>query len=161
MCYPSEWRMDMSKSVQSIIACLGLEPLPQEGGMFSPTHSDEHSGASYYLITAADDFSGLHTLKSTAVYHYYGGAPAQMLLLNTDGSVAEPVLGSDLAVGQRPQIVVPGGTWQATESLGEWTLLGTTLSPPFTWENFQLCEGRVAAEKWPSAAARIARLSRR
>ena len=40
-------------------------------------------------------------------------------------------LGPDIAMGERPQGVVPAGHWQAAESLGDWTLVGCTVAPGF------------------------------
>jgi len=48
------------------------------------------------------------------------------------------VLGPDLTTGQRPQLVVPAGDWQSAVSLGEWTLVGCTVSPAFRFEDFEL-----------------------
>jgi hypothetical protein len=138
---------------------LGLELLPHEGGMYVQTLVDPHSTAIYYLLERPA-FSALHRLTSTEVFHHYAGEPAQMLLLHDDGAVTEPVLGIDLAAGERPQVVVPPGTWQGTSTRGEWTLLGTTMSPGFTWDNFELGERARLVEQWPSAAARIAELTR-
>jgi predicted cupin superfamily sugar epimerase len=47
-------------------------------------------------------------------------------------------LGSNLAGGERPQILVPAGSWQSAESLGAWTLAGCTVAPGFVFENFEL-----------------------
>ena len=47
-------------------------------------------------------------------------------------------LGPDLAVGERPQAIVPAGAWQAAESLGAWTLAGCTVAPGFTFDRFEL-----------------------
>ena len=147
----------MNASPEEIIRTLGLEPLPHEGGMYVQTLADEHSTAIYYLLEPPA-FSALHRLASTEVFHFYAGAPAHMLLLHADGSVEEPVLGLDLDAGERPQVVVPAGTWQGTSSGGEWTLLGTTMAPGFSWDGFELGEGAVLAERWPAVAARIAEL---
>ena len=141
-----------------IAEILALQELPQEGGLYAQTLADGRSTAIYYLIEPPA-FSALHRLDAAEVFHFYAGAPAQMLLLSPDGSVAEPVLGTDLAAGERPQVVVPAGTWQGTSSRGPWTLLGTTMAPPFTWEGFELGSAALADE-WPQAARRIAELVR-
>jgi predicted cupin superfamily sugar epimerase len=47
-------------------------------------------------------------------------------------------LGPDLAIGERPQAVVPARAWQAAESLGDWTLVGCTVAPGFQFEGFEL-----------------------
>lgn len=143
----------------AVIAELGLVPLPDEGGMYRQTHLDEHSSAIYYLL-AGDDFSALHLLDGVEVYHFYAGSPARLLLLGPDGSVAEPVLGPDLAAGQRPQLVVPAGVWQGSSSLGEWTLLGTTMAPPYHDDGFVLGDRAALQQQYPAAAERIASLTR-
>ena len=69
---------------ERLAAELGLEPLPDEGGLFRRTHLDAHSSAIHYLLLAPD-FSALHVLDATEVYHFYGGAPLRLLLLGPDG----------------------------------------------------------------------------
>jgi predicted cupin superfamily sugar epimerase len=110
---------------------LGLRPLPVEGGWFGESWRDERCSAIYYLL-AAPEFSALHRLAHLEIYAHHAGAATRMLLLYPDGRVSRPVLGSDLAAGQRPQIVVPAGVWQASQTLGAWSLVGTVVVPPYT-----------------------------
>lgn len=138
---------------------LGLEPLEHEGGLFRRMHIDEHSSAIYYLL-ASPDFSALHSLSSVEVYHWYAGSALKLLLLHPDGTVEEPVLGPDLDAGQVPQIVVGPGIMQGSSPLGAWCLVGTTMSPPFEWDGFELGHRTQMQEMYPSAAGRIAELTR-
>ncbi|WP_232225402.1 cupin domain-containing protein [Leucobacter salsicius] len=142
-----------------LVELLGLEPLEHEGGLFRQMHLDEHSSAIYYLL-ADPDFSGLHALGSVEVYHWYAGAPLQLLLLHPDGRVEEPVLGPDLAAGQRPQLVVGPGVMQGSSSSGSWSLVGTTMSPPFDWNGFELGDREALQLRYPHAADRITELTR-
>lgn len=142
-----------------VAALLGLEPLPGEGGLFRRTHVDAYSSAIYYLLLDPD-FSALHALTSTETYHSYAGSALRLLLLHPDGVVEEPVLGPDLAAGERPQVVVPAGTWQGSSPAGEWTLVGTTTAPPFDWTGFRLGDRDELAARWPGATPRIATLTR-
>lgn len=144
---------------ERIAAVLGLEPLPDEGGMFRRTHIDQHSSAIYYLLLAPE-FSALHALTATETYHFYAGAPLRLLLLHPDGRVEEPVLGPDVGAGQRPQVVVPAGTWQGSSSAGAWTLVGTTMAPPFDWTGFRLGDRAELTARFPGVAARIEALTR-
>lgn len=138
---------------------LGLEPLPGEGGLYRQTVGDGRSSAIYFLLIAPE-FSAMHRLDGPEVYHFYAGAPLQLLLLHPDGTATEPVLGADLAAGQRPQLLVPAGAWQGSSSLGAWTLVGTTMAPPFSTEGFELGDAAALRSGWPAAADRIARLCR-
>ena len=88
---------------------LGLEPLPVEGGRWAQSWRTESGSAIYYLLVAPER-SAPHRLDRVEVWVHHAGAPAQMLLLHPDGSVERPVLGTDVAAGERPQVVVPAGT---------------------------------------------------
>lgn len=144
---------------ERIAAALGLEALPHEGGRYRRTYVDEHSSAIYYLL-AGDDFSALHMLDGPEVYHWYAGAPLSLLLLGP-GGVREPLLGPDFAAGQTPQLVVPAGVWHGSSSTGEWTLIGTTMAPPFRWEGFRLGSRSELCAQYPEASTRIAALTRK
>ena len=45
-----------------------------------------------------------------------------------------------LVDGQRPQVVIPRGQWQAAQSLGNWTLVGCTVAPGFDFKHFEMAE---------------------
>jgi uncharacterized protein len=142
-----------------IARILGLEPLADEGGMYAQSYVDELSTAIYYLLEPPA-FSAMHRLTAPELFHFYAGAPARMLLLRPGGSIEEPTLGADLAAGERPQIVVPAGTWQGTSSRGDWTLLGTTMAPGFSPDGFELGLRATLAAGWPAAGPRLAELTR-
>ena len=46
--------------------------------------------------------------------------------------------GTDLAAGERPQLVVDAGDWQSARTIGDWTLVGCTVSPGFEFDRFEL-----------------------
>jgi uncharacterized protein len=143
-----------------VIAALGLEPLPVEGGWFRQTLDDGHSTAIYYLLTEGE-CSALHALSGTEVYHWYAGAPLQLLLLDeTAGTATEVTLGPDLARGHRPQLVVPAGIWQGSTPAGDWTLVGTTMAPGYTDAGFTLGQRLALQQRFPAVADRIAELTR-
>lgn len=149
----------MTLTAQEVIETLGLVPLPTEGGHLRQTYLDERCCAILYLM-AQPDFSGLHMLEFLEIWAHHGGAPARMLLIHPDGTVTEPVLGSDLAAGQVPQVVVLPGVWMAAEPLGDWSLLSTFMAPPYrddivTFARWSDLEGR-----YPEHADRIRRLCR-
>jgi predicted cupin superfamily sugar epimerase len=143
---------------ERIAAALGLEPLPEEGGLYRQTYADGFSTAIYYLL-AGDDFSALHRLAGAEVYHWYAGSPLRLLLLEPDG-VREPVLGPGIGHGEAPQLVVPGGVWQGSSPAGAWTLVGTTMAPPFRWDGFRLGSRAELTARYPQAAVRIRELTR-
>jgi uncharacterized protein len=144
---------------EHIARLLRLEPLPEEGGLFRRTYADEHSSA-IFLMLLAPDFSAMHRLDGVEIYHWYAGSPLQLLLLHPHGQVERPMLGSHLAARATPQIVVPAGVWQGSSPLGQWTLVGTTMAPPFEWSAFHLGRRADLLAGWPDAASHIRILTR-
>jgi predicted cupin superfamily sugar epimerase len=142
-----------------VAALLGLEPLPHEGGLWAQTWIDDRSTAIYFLMQPGD-FSAMHRLDGPEIWHHYAGAPVRMVLLHDDGMITRPILGDDLAAGERPCVIVPKGDWMGAESLGEWSLVGTTMAPPYTADGFELGERGLLTDAYPGAAGDIARLTR-
>ena len=58
-------------------------------------------------------------------------------------------MGIGLEEGERPQILVPAASWQAAETTGAWTLLGTTMAPGFDWDRFELGKRERLLKYWP------------
>lgn len=149
----------MRLCADDVAALLELSPLPREGGRWRQTWLDERSSAIYFLL-APGDFSAIHRLPSDELYHHYAGDPMELALLHADGSWQTVVLGDDLADGQRPTIAVPAGTWQGSRTLGEWTLLGTTMAPPFTFQSLEMGDAAALRAAYPGATELIDRLTR-
>jgi predicted cupin superfamily sugar epimerase len=130
-------------SSAEIIATLGLKPHP-EGGWYAETFRDGAGGArghstAIYFLLEQHQVSTWHRVKDAAeVWHFHAGAPLALAMWEEGSAVMEQVLGSDLAAGERPQIVVPAGWWQSARSLGEWTLVGCTVAPGFEFAAFEL-----------------------
>jgi predicted cupin superfamily sugar epimerase len=133
-----------------VVRLLELAPHP-EGGHFRETFRDPRRGESarststaIYFLLARGERSHWHRIDAAEVWHFYAGAP---LILEIAASAQAPAqrltLGGDLAAGERPQAIVPGGAWQAAQSLGDWTLAGCTVAPGFDFGRFEL-----APEGW-------------
>ncbi|MET0575019.1 MAG: cupin domain-containing protein [Mesorhizobium sp.] len=127
-----------------IIATLGMQRHP-EGGWYAETFRDSAgSGArgnstAIYFLLEADDVSAWHRVKDAAeVWHHYAGAPLSLTMYEEGGPVVTRTLGLDLAVGQRPQLVVPANWWQMARSLGAFTLVGCTVAPGFDFAVFEM-----------------------
>ena len=121
-----------------VIAALGLEPHP-EGGWFRETWREPATTAILYLLRAGER-SHWHRVDATEIWHFYAGAALELSMSEDGHGTARHVLGPDLAAGQRPQLVVPAGTWQAARPLGAWTLAGCTVAPAFRFSGFELAE---------------------
>lgn len=160
----------MTLTADQVKRLLHLEPLPGEGGFYAETYRSGHllppsalpfpSGeprhlctAIYYLLTP-ETSSRLHRLKGDEVYHFYLGDPVELLMLPPGGSGEVYLLGSDLAAGQRPQALVPGGVWQGSrlQEGGRFALMGTTMAPGFEFGDFETGDGSTLAAAFPAHA---------
>jgi predicted cupin superfamily sugar epimerase len=127
----------------AIIAALGLQPHP-EGGHYreiwrdTPVDRSRGAGTAIYYLLTEGQRSHWHRIDAAEAWHFYGGAPLR-LQVTADGKTTSAItLGPDLAVGHHPFALVPCGHWQAAESLGNWTLVGCTVSPAFLFSGFEL-----------------------
>ena len=119
--------------------------------------------AIFYLLTdQPDSFSALHRLPSDEIYHFYLGDPLEMTLLFPDGSVQTIVMGQDVLNNQRLQFVAPAGVWQGSRVRegGKFALVGTTMAPGFTFDDFQAGEREKLLALYPGARACILDLTR-
>ncbi len=121
-----------------VITALGLAPHP-EGGWFRETWREPAATAIYYLLRAGER-SHWHRLDATEVWHFCAGDPLELSVSDDAAHVDHHVLGPDVGAGQRPQLVVPAGTWQSARPLGAWTLAGCTVAPAFDFAGFELAE---------------------
>jgi len=138
-------------NADDIIAKLNLVPHP-EGGYFRETFRDavemngRSVGTAIFFLLKAGEVSRWHKVDATEIWHFYSGSPLE-LGLAADGAYAETLtLGNELALGQLPQHVIPAGLWQQARSMGDWTLVGCTVSPGFKFSGFE-----VAKEGWEPA----------
>ena len=153
-----------------LIDAYGFEPLPVEGTLFVSTYRSGVSlpdgapvGTAMIGMYAHDPVSRslFHRLPHDEIWHFYGGDPIRLVLLQPDGVVDHVWLGADARAGHRVQFVVPAGVWQAGElvSDGTYGLFGCTMAPGFTGDGFEGGHrGRLLAG-YPSARVDIDRLA--
>jgi predicted cupin superfamily sugar epimerase len=143
-----------------VIAALDLEYLPGEGVYIKHIWRNQHGNAIYCLLTP-QDFSALHVLNEHEMWVHVAGAPAQMLLLHPDHTHTDVTLGTNLAApspapatapatAQHPVVCVAPQTWQAARTLGPWTLVVCSLTPPFS--AFTLADHQLDLTPWGPAA---------
>jgi predicted cupin superfamily sugar epimerase len=170
------WIHDMT--ADDVIRLLNLQPHPVEGGFFRETYraadtlpaaalprhdADRSVSTAIYYLLKPGHVSELHVLPGDEVFHFYLGSPVRMLQLRPDGTGKEVVLGPDLAAGQVPQLVVPGGVWQGTHLLADtgFALLGCTVAPGFDYADYRGATRAELTARWPAFAELIAKLTPR
>jgi hypothetical protein len=139
---------------------LDLQPHP-EGGWYRETwrtsvsfQADGYDGeraaatAIYYLLQPGER-SRWHLVASDELWLWHSGGP---LALRFGGTGAGPrpasqsfLLGPELARGQQPQVLVPGGTWQCAGPAGpSAVLVSCVVAPGFDPADFRLESGESA-----------------
>jgi predicted cupin superfamily sugar epimerase len=139
---------------QEVIDTLELVPLTGEGGFVNELYRGEEKdgrqiyGTIYYLLTP-DTFSRMHRLTSNEIWFHHQGPAVRLLLIHPDGRSEVKLLGQDLKRGERPQILVPRGTWQGAspdpesclsyDSEGDqiFTLMSTSMTPEYLDSDFE------------------------
>ncbi len=158
--------MSSALTAERLIAALGLDPLPGEGGFFRATTRTASLSSIYFLMTPGD-FSALHRIAQDEVWHFYGGDRVEHVQLTESG--AAPFLtrlGPDILGGDQPQLLVPAGVWQGarldpTVAGGAgFALVGCTVAPPWEESGFELAQRDQWTARFPAHAALIRALTR-
>jgi predicted cupin superfamily sugar epimerase len=160
----------MHARAEELIAELALEPHP-EGGYYreifrsalliSPADGRGARAAltTIYYLLPGGEASRWHRVTSDEVWHFYEGGELELLELDARCDAVSrhrlaPVTADTLA----PVRTIPAGHWQAARPLGDYALVGCTVSPGFDFADFTLladdaaCAARVRAT-WPDLAS--------
>ncbi len=153
---------------------LNMAPHP-EGGWFKETYRSSgqiidpqgfddprnFSTAIYFLLTT-ESFSAFHRINSDEVWHFYFGDGITVHEIDVDGLYTAHRLGADPAKGEVFQLVIPAGSWFASEvsAGGEYGLVGCTVAPGFDFRDFEMAQRDALMAEYPQHSKVIARLCR-
>jgi hypothetical protein len=154
----------------AVIELLGLEPHPTcgyvaetyrsadriaRGGLEAPFDAGRPMGSALYFLVTPDRGVALHRIRNDQLYHAYAGDPLEVLTLHADGTAETFVTGVDLAAGQRPQHVLPGGTFHTARLAagGAWHLGGSTEWPGVEPDDVEIGDPERLREMFPGATA--------
>jgi uncharacterized protein len=88
-----------------------------------------------------DQLSRWHVVQADELWHFYGGAPLELLEYDpTTRKLTRHLLShvdTAPAAGAASVAVIPTGVWQAARSVGEYSLVGCTVGPGFEFADFQ------------------------
>jgi len=135
-----------------------------EGGYFSESYrateematTREGSARSvmtsiYYLLTDDRPIDHLHQNKSDIMHYFQAGSPITYILVNLDGALSKVTLGLDVAQGEVPQLLVPGGYWKAAVlEAGEYGLLGESVAPGFDYRDMAIAQADSIRSQFPT-----------
>jgi predicted cupin superfamily sugar epimerase len=128
-------------------ADLDLRPHP-EGGWYAETYRHDATtrtpagtrslGTAIYFLLQPGEQSAWHRVASDELWFHHRGGPLRLWISDSPDDAREQLLGSDLTQGQRPQILVPGGAWQAARPVDEAVLVSCVVVPGFDFADFEL-----------------------
>ena len=163
----------MPFSYQDVIEKLQLEPLPLEGGYFRRSYETEQEldlgkgfkqplGTAIYFLLTPNNFSALHWLEEDELYHFYLGDPVELFELTPNKPIKRTILGPAIDQGHQVQYPVLRKQWHGSRLIigGQWALLGTTMAPGFSWEDFKLGERDALIQAFPDCKSTITSLTR-
>ena len=153
-----------------LISALGLEPHP-EGGFYRQVYrsdSQVHTGdaravrqalTTIFFLLRADDVSRWHVVQSDEVWHFYEGAPLELLTADADFTAIDTQRLGAVGPDTPPVHVVAARRWQAARTTGAYTLVGCTVAPGFEFADFaMLRDDGVRAEQVRRTHPRVAAL---
>ena len=155
-----------STRLEQLRHSLALVPHP-EGGYYrehyraAPSGDARAPGTAIFYLLADGEFSAWHRVEQDELWHYYEGAPLELHFLDERGYRVEKL--GPVADGAIPCHVVPARTWQAARSVGGYTLVGNTVSPGFSFDDWSLADAATRAElaaRWPEARRALDELGR-
>ncbi len=148
------YRVRMAVPIPRLADFLDLAPHP-EGGWFRETwraavtltppgySGDRATATAIYFLLNPGERSRWHVVRSDELWLWHAGGPLRLLLGGDGNGPADGAetltLGMDIAGGQQPQLVVPGGVWQSAEPAADETVLVSCIvSPGFDFADFRL-----------------------
>jgi uncharacterized protein len=158
---------------QRLIDLLGLSPHP-EGGFYRETFrsgqvlvlakdgGQRSASTAIYFLLPAGVFSAFHVIRQAdEIWHHYGGEAAEIHQISPNGEYRVEVLGGDVSNGERPQVMVPAGSFQAAVAQGNtFALCGCTVTPGFDFTDLVMPTRDELLGRFPQHGDAIRRFTR-
>lgn len=130
--------------IKELTSALNLKEMNLESGLFNVLGVSDISldaqrvnNVIYLMLTAEMPQSYLHHMMSDDVQILIEGGPVDYYLFHDDGTAKKVVMGRDVAKGESPIVVAPGGTAKALvlHEEAEHLLIGSVVSPAWSPSN--------------------------
>lgn len=133
----------MQHHIQNIIKKYNLIPHP-EGGYYreifrsktqitSPAVNKKRTTATHiYFFLLEKQISKFHKVVHDEIWSFYQGDALKVIIFEGE-TAKETIIGHRQKDGYT--VIIPGGCYQAAESIGEYSLVGCTVAPGFEFED--------------------------
>jgi len=155
----------MYPRARHLIETLGLAPHP-EGGFYRRvfdstlvgTDGRQQSSAIFFLLLGGT-VSRWHRVDADELWHFHEGSPLELLISEQSQAPVRIETLGPVGEGCLPQRAVPAHAWQAARCLGDYVLVGCTVSPAFEFAGFKLLADDAEAQReWPLLVREFAEL---
>jgi predicted cupin superfamily sugar epimerase len=101
----------------------------------------------HYLLTSDSPYGHFHRNRSDVVHFYNLGLSLKYHVITPEGNISSVVLGPNIEAGEKPQLMVKGGCWKATEIIRDeeleskgydFGLLSESVSPGFDYADWAI-----------------------
>ena len=165
----------MKRTAEYYIEKLELIQHP-EGGWYKETYRSEGKigkdslrqdfpgsrsySTSILFLLQGDEVSALHKIKSDELWNFHDGNGLTIHELNSEGKYIQHKLGLNMDAKELPQIIIPAGSWFASEVIddGDFCLVGCSVAPGFDFEDFQLAKANELLSKYPDQKTLVHRM---
>ncbi|MBC8319477.1 MAG: cupin domain-containing protein [Bacteroidetes bacterium] len=163
------------RNAQYWINHLGLLPHP-EGGHFREVYrsdeiirldslpdrftGDRTFSTSIYFLLTKNEFSTFHKINSDELWHFYDGDPLTIYVIDNMGVLTVHKLGLFPDKGILPQVTIRANHWFASETTGNFSLVGCTVSPGFDFSDFEIAERQMLISQFDEHRDIIERYTR-
>jgi uncharacterized protein len=134
------------ETASALIERLALQPHP-EGGWYREIHrasqrvttsrGSRSALTTIYFLLEQGQISRWHVVASDEVWHFYSGAPLELVTYEPSSRSFERAVLGPPANGRQPVGIVRENEWQAARSLGAYSLVGCNVGPGFEFEDFR------------------------
>ncbi len=146
------------KRAEELKQLLQLEAHP-EGGYFKETYrstliihsplvnGERHAMTDIYFMLTHGQVSRFHKVRHDELWNFYEGSPLRLYDYDPATEKLKIVTLGSIPDGDGYKYVMPADHWQAAEPLGDYSLVGCTVSPGFDFDDFAFIEQDAPIQK--------------
>ena len=113
----------------------------------------------FYMLTDDRPTGYFHKNLSDIVHYFHSGSSLTYYLIDEAGTLTTQVLGPNVHLGEKMQLIVPGNVWKATKlNDGEYGLLGEAVAPGFDFLDNTMATQADMQQRYPQLWDKIAEL---